>query len=263
MEPRLGQGLTAVLRQAVLSPDPVHFPRDCRRRLIAKVLHEGLPTGKSSTAFVHSRFRQVQDDMTTDTRSRFLEVARRHFAGKGFDGTSIAAVAEEMGLTKQALLHHFGSKEKLYGEVLQQISAAVTAQLGEITAATTDPYEALETLLVERIAGELDESDGTRIVIRELLDNKSRARSARTWPLKPYLDGLIAMVKANPSTAHFSDARALAAIYQFMGAVNFLVISEPTLSRMYGERHFDEMKRVYPETLRTLVRATFLDESDG
>jgi AcrR family transcriptional regulator len=199
--------------------------------------------------------------MTTDTRSRFIAVARRHFADKGFDGTSIAAIATEMGLTKQALLHHFGSKEKLYGEVLQQIAAALTTELTEIAAATKDPYEALETLLVERIAGALDASDGTRIVIRELLDNKSRARSARTWPLKPYLDGLIAMVQANPTTARFSDAEALAAIYQFIGAANFLVISEPTLSRMYGRQHFGEMKRAYPMTLRALVRATFLGDS--
>jgi AcrR family transcriptional regulator len=197
-----------------------------------------------------------------DTRTRFIEVARRHFSDKGFDGTSIAAVANEMGLTKQALLHHFGSKEKLYGEVLQQISDALTGELAEIAAATADPYEALETLLVERIAGSLDASDGVRIVIRELLDNKSRAKSARTWPIKPYLDGLIAMVQANPATAHFSDAEALAAIYQFIGAANFLVISEPTLSRMYGSQHFGEMRRAYPRSLRTLVRARFRGESD-
>ena len=196
-----------------------------------------------------------------DTRTRFIEVARRHFADKGFDGTSIAAIADEMGLTKQALLHHFGSKEKLYGEVLQQISDAVTTELADASAAATDPYEALETLLVGRFAGKLDEFGGTRIVIRELLDNKSRAQSARTWPLKPYLDGLIAMVQANPATAHFSDAEALAAIYQFIGAANFLVISEPTLSRMYGKQHFGEMKRAYPESLRAMVRARFRGES--
>ena len=81
--------------------------------------------------------------MTADTRSRFIKVARRHFAEKGFDGTSIAAIADEVGLTKQALLHHFGSKEKLYGKVLQQISTRVTEELNELAEATKDPYEAL------------------------------------------------------------------------------------------------------------------------
>ena len=201
--------------------------------------------------------------MTTDTRTRFIEVARQHFADKGFDGTSIAAIAQDLGFTKQALLHHFGSKEKLYGEVLQQISESVTEALDELAEATDDPYEALETLLVERMADALDDSESTRILMRELLDNKHRAESAQAWYLKPYLDGLIALVKANPATAQLSDAEALAAVYQILGAVNYLVISEPTLSRMYGKRRFKEMKRVYPETLRALVRATFLGVPDG
>ena len=201
--------------------------------------------------------------MTADTRSRLIEVARRHFAERGFDGTSIAAIAEELGLTKQALLHHFGSKERLYGEVLQQISERIIRELDELAAASKDSYEALETLLVDRIAGRLDQSDGTRILMRELLDNRYRAQSARTWYLKPYLDRLIAMVKSIPAASRLNDAQALAAVYQLIGAVNYLIISEPTLSRMYGKRHFDEMKRAYPEALRAIVRARFRDDSTG
>ena len=201
--------------------------------------------------------------MTADTRSRLIEVARRHFAERGFDGTSIAAIAEELGLTKQALLHHFGSKERLYGEVLQQISERIIRELDELAAASKDSYEALETLLVDRIAGRLDQSDGTRILMRELLDNRYRAQSARTWYLKPYLDRLIAMVKSIPAASRLNDAQALATVYQLIGAVNYLIISEPTLSRMYGKRHFDEMKRAYPEALRAIVRARFRDDSTG
>lgn len=195
--------------------------------------------------------------MTSDTRSRFIEVARRHFAAKGFDGTSIAAIAEELGFSKQALLHHFGSKQQLYGEVLRQISASVTRALDGLANARRDPYATLETLLVEQVAGQLHDSESTRILMRELLDNRNRAESARTWPLKPYLDRLVALVRANPATAHLSRAQALTAVYQLIGAVNYLVISEPTLSRMYGRRQFQEMKRACPEALRTLVRATF------
>ena len=147
--------------------------------------------------------------------------------------------------------------------MLQRISASVIGELNELAEASEDPYETLETLLVEHIAGQLDRSDSTRILMRELLDNRSRAESARTWYLKPYLDRLITMVKAIPSAAHFSDAQALAAIYPLIGAVNYLIISEPTLSRMYGQRHFDEMKRAYPEALRAIIRARFRDESAG
>ena len=182
-------------------------------------------------------------------------------AERGFDGTSIATIAQELGLTKQALLHHFGSKEKLYGEVLPQISEGVIAELNELAESSEDPHKALETLLIEHIAGRLDQSGSTRILMPELLGNRYRAEPVRTWYLKPYVDRLIVMVKAIPAAAHFSNAQALAAVYPLLGAVNCLVISGPTLSGMYGKRRFDAMKLAYPETLRAMVRAGFRDGS--
>ena len=59
--------------------------------------------------------------MASDTRELFLDTAETLFAERGFYGVSIAAIAGELGLTKQALLHHFSSKEKLYGAVLERI----------------------------------------------------------------------------------------------------------------------------------------------
>ncbi len=58
-----------------------------------------------------------------DTPAELIAAATRLFAARGFYGVSIAAIAEELGITKQALLHHFGNKEKLYSAVLEGIAA--------------------------------------------------------------------------------------------------------------------------------------------
>ena len=60
--------------------------------------------------------------MHADTRQRLLDIAEQLFAERGFYGVSIAAIASEVGLTKQGLLHYFNSKEKLYGAIVQRIS---------------------------------------------------------------------------------------------------------------------------------------------
>ena len=60
--------------------------------------------------------------MQTDTKHRLLNMSEALFAERGFYGVSIAAIAKEMGFSKQALLHHYPTKEKLYGAVLQRIS---------------------------------------------------------------------------------------------------------------------------------------------
>lgn len=78
------------------------------------------------------------------TKDRFITVAKRKFAENGFDRTSIA---DELGLTKQAMLHHFGSKKNLYGEVLRGISERHTRIAANLMAETEDPRVQLERVL--------------------------------------------------------------------------------------------------------------------
>jgi AcrR family transcriptional regulator len=48
------------------------------------------------------------------SRARILEAAARAFAERGFGGTTLADVAESIGLTPSALLRHFRTKEELF-----------------------------------------------------------------------------------------------------------------------------------------------------
>ena len=57
-----------------------------------------------------------------DTREKLLQAAVEQFAERGFYGASIAQIAGELDLTKQALLYYFKRKEDLYAEVLKRIS---------------------------------------------------------------------------------------------------------------------------------------------
>lgn len=193
--------------------------------------------------------------MTADTRTELLAVAARQFADKGFYGTSIAAIADELGLTKQALIHHFGTKQRLYGEVLQRISDRLLSRIIQIGTDARDPETQLEALLVSFFDEAEVNSEDLRLLMRELLDNERRAAEAASWYLKPFLDALIAMVKRAPGWERASDMQALALIYQFLGAVNYFAISAPTLTQMFGKRAYRDISDEYPGRLRTMVRA--------
>jgi len=47
--------------------------------------------------------------------------ARRVFARAGYAGASLSDMAQQAGITKATLLHHFGDKEALYREVLTDV----------------------------------------------------------------------------------------------------------------------------------------------
>ena len=195
--------------------------------------------------------------MSETTRERLLQVARRQFAEKGYYGASIASIADALGLTKQALLHHFGSKEKLYGEVLAAIATRLTRHAARARDAGVDPVAQLEAVVVARADDAPDDVLDAQLLMRELLDNAPRAEAATTWYLKPYLQELVAMVRRIPGEEALDDAEALATIYQLLGAANYLAMSGPTLTRMFGADAFGALEASYPVVLRRLIRARF------
>ncbi|MBT2504280.1 TetR/AcrR family transcriptional regulator [Curtobacterium sp. ISL-83] len=59
------------------------------------------------------------------TRAKILSVAERLFTERGFEGTSIRDISEELGMTKSSLYHHFPNKDAillaLFGERGQEL----------------------------------------------------------------------------------------------------------------------------------------------
>jgi AcrR family transcriptional regulator len=56
-------------------------------------------------------------------RAEILQAARKLFAQNGFRGTSLASLAEEIGITDAGLLYHFPSKNELLLAVLEETDA--------------------------------------------------------------------------------------------------------------------------------------------
>jgi AcrR family transcriptional regulator len=189
-----------------------------------------------------------------DRRQEFVDVATELFAEKGFEGTSIAAIADRLGLTKQALLHYFGSKEKLYGIVLEAISERAMLKLVEDQLDTMTPEERLITFFVGYCENGLHDSTDVRLIVRELSDNGRRAEAAGRWYLKPFLQELAAMVQDTSRWRNATQEEALAVAYQVLGAISYFAISGPTLAGMFGQDKLDLMRARYAEQIRETVR---------
>ncbi|MEI5526422.1 TetR family transcriptional regulator [Streptomyces brasiliscabiei] len=56
-----------------------------------------------------------------ERRLRILDAAVEHFAQRGFHASSLARIADDVGITQGGLLHHFRSKEDLLVQVLERM----------------------------------------------------------------------------------------------------------------------------------------------
>jgi len=201
--------------------------------------------------------------MQTDTKHRLLDTSEALFAERGFYGVSIAAIAKEMGFSKQALLHYYPTKEKLYGAVLQRISDDFLEQQLEAEQASKNPTERLKTFYLGLATPSSENIQRTRLLMRELLDNNGRANSAENWYLKGFLKRIIQMVKDVEGLAALSDEQALVAAYQWLGAVNYFLISPPTLSGIFGEAALSHMCSSFNNQLATLIETNLRHLQDG
>jgi AcrR family transcriptional regulator len=75
------------------------------------------------------------------SRRRLFEAAAREFATHGFEGASVDRIASSARLNKAMIYYHFGSKARLYGDILRDMFGAVGARVRAVAASPASPEE--------------------------------------------------------------------------------------------------------------------------
>lgn len=93
--------------------------------------------------------------MSTDTKTALLNSAERAARTRGFDGFSYADLAEDVGIRKASIHHHFPSKAKLSVALMTRYHAGFETILADIDASETSGGARL-TALIDRYHLALD-----------------------------------------------------------------------------------------------------------
>ncbi|MCY4292233.1 MAG: TetR/AcrR family transcriptional regulator [Roseovarius sp.] len=186
---------------------------------------------------------------TESSKQKFLDVALVLFSERGFHGVSLADISDSLGMTKQSVLYHFRTKEKLYGAVLADLAVRFDLIVENALLHQGDSLERFR-LFLSRLYDHMQSNPrDARLIARELLDNLDRAHSDRKWYLRGFLDASIDLLAELPGWSSCPIDTRTAAVCQWIGAINYFVVAEHTFGAIWGCRRFEKTKNVFLDTL--------------
>ncbi|HYL89565.1 MAG TPA: TetR/AcrR family transcriptional regulator [Burkholderiales bacterium] len=109
-------------------------------------------------------------------RARIVAAAMEEFAARGFKGASMDAIAARTHTTRALINYYFGSKEKLYLAVLEQVYGEIREAEARLDLEHLDPAAAIRRIVEFTYHYYLEHEGFVRIVVAE---NQARGRHLR------------------------------------------------------------------------------------
>jgi AcrR family transcriptional regulator len=124
----------------------------------------------------------------TSTKELILVVARRRFAENGFAGTSLNEIADEVGIRRPSLLHHYPSKEELYRAVLLDSFSGWVTLVEEANVGPREGWPQVERMMRAAFRFFEESPDFVRLVRWEALVGGPVLQNELHILLKPMFD---------------------------------------------------------------------------
>jgi TetR/AcrR family transcriptional regulator, cholesterol catabolism regulator len=157
---------------------------------------------KPSGTTIGARRLSARHDSTDAYQERRREIAAaaaRVFHKKGYQGTTIGAVAKELGTDRASLYYYISSKEDLYDEVVREVSEENVASAERILASEATAPEKIRSLITSLMNSYAEHFPILYVYIRENLAQVASERTAWSKHMrklnKRYEDAIISIIE--------------------------------------------------------------------
>jgi AcrR family transcriptional regulator len=196
-----------------------------------------------------------------DVRAGALAAATHLFGAHGFDGTSLQAIADAIGVSKPAVLHHYPSKEHLRQAVLDGILEHWNQRLPHLLLAASAGLGRFDAVFGELVRFFTADPDRARILVREILDRPEELRRTLRRVMRPWLAAVAQYVRVGREAGrHYPDMDEEAYVLHVIQlAVMATACGSVTSSVLEGDveaRYDRELVRIARTSLFSVVPAS-------
>lgn len=197
-----------------------------------------------------------------DNADQIRAEATRLFASVGYEGASLQAIADRVGVTKQTLLYHYPSKDALRRAVLEQVFAHFRERLPQMLEAVTSGLGRFEALTRELAQFFEADPDRARLIVRELLDNPDGMRKLLAENLRPWVLLIAQYIRQGQGSELIHkdvdpEAYVLHVTMLVMMTIATRAIATGVLGEMSGQN--DSSARLLNELIRLSRTGLFVD----
>lgn len=171
--------------------------------------------------------REEGAELYMERRREVIEAASRVFAKKGYQATTIAAVAEELNIDRASLYYYISSKEELFDDVVREACEDNVRIARNIDKSSDNALEKLQKFIIETTNSYERHYPLLHIYVRENLKTVGDSRSAWAKQMRQlnhdYEDAIIKIIEEGYEDGSFRNlgpSRTVA--YAIMGMVNWV-----------------------------------------
>lgn len=181
------------------------------------------------------------------------QAAKELFATEGYDCVSINAIAEQAGVSKANVFHHFGSKESLYLMVLGEAADRFAERLEQLLAAELDGEARLGHFISVHLEVLNEDPMRAGLVLRAALGSSQQARDLVHSVFAQNFGRAAELFRKGQASGQFrNDIEPGLAAFVVLATDVFMVHARD-LMRRFPDGKFAEDTESYKRNLRNII----------
>jgi len=163
------------------------------------------------------------------TRELILQAAETEFANRGFARARLEDIAEPVGITRAAIIYHFGDKQTLYAAVLEATFTALAERIRAALEADAPHAERVERLIGAWVDYAAERPTLARLFMREVADSPRELAPELRQLVDPMFSVVTEGIENGQNDGAFRKVDPVLVVSILAGATMWFVTDAPLL----------------------------------